>query len=114
MKKLVIASTSVIALVGGSAAAADIPVNAPVYKSVPPVSFSWTGFYIGGHIGAGWGHKNWFEDATQSGGGGPVGFRDASYDDFSGWLGGGQLGANYQAGWVVLGVQADISGAHVI
>jgi opacity protein-like surface antigen len=114
MKKLMIASTSLIALVGGSAVAADIPVNAPVYKSVPLTSFSWTGFYIGGHSGSGWGHKNWFEDATQSGGGGPIGFRDASYDDFSGWLGGGQLGANYQAGWVMWGVQADISGAHII
>jgi outer membrane immunogenic protein len=40
---------AVSAGLGGSAAAADMPVKAPVY--VAPPFFSWTGFYLGGNIG---------------------------------------------------------------
>jgi outer membrane immunogenic protein len=35
--------------------AADLPLKAPAYKApiAAPV-FSWTGFYVGGHVGGGW------------------------------------------------------------
>ena len=35
------------------ASAADLPRKAPVTAPVPPV-YSWTGFYVGGHVGALW------------------------------------------------------------
>jgi hypothetical protein len=35
----------------GAAKAADIPVTAPIAKAMPV--WSWTGFYVGGHMGAG-------------------------------------------------------------
>jgi hypothetical protein len=39
-----------------SVSAADMPVKAPVRKVAPaPLAYSWTGFYVGGHCGAGWG-----------------------------------------------------------
>src|SRR5262245_50010759 len=37
------------------ASAADMPVKAPPPPPPPAPVFSWTGFYIGGHAGGGWG-----------------------------------------------------------
>jgi outer membrane immunogenic protein len=36
------------------AAAADMPVNAPVYKAPPPPISTWTGVYFGAQVGYGW------------------------------------------------------------
>ena len=36
------------------ASAADLPRKAPVTAPIPPPVFSWTGFYVGGHVGALW------------------------------------------------------------
>jgi outer membrane immunogenic protein len=53
MKKLFLASVALVALnAGGSALAADMRVKyAP---PPPPPVFSWSGCYIGVHVGAGW------------------------------------------------------------
>ena len=111
-----LAATALSISLGQVAFAADLPANAaPVayYKAPVAHAYNWTGFYIGGHFGGAWGDKKWFEDATGSGTGvGPVGLLDGSYK-VSGVLGGGQLGANYQTGWAVLGIEADISGAGI-
>jgi outer membrane immunogenic protein len=105
MRKVVL-TLSVLALIGVPALAADLQVKAPLRSPVPV--WSWTGFYIGGHIAGGWAKSDWFEDPAQSGSGGaaPVGFQDASIHA-SGFLGGGQIGFDYQTGWAVLGIQAD-------
>src|SRR5438105_13341028 len=60
MKKLLLGSLALIALlIGGPAAAADIATQ-PVYKAAPIVSLaSWTGFYIGGSLGGRWAGVNW-------------------------------------------------------
>jgi opacity protein-like surface antigen len=72
--------------------------KAPVYKA-PPVqaAYNWNGFYIGADIGADWGHTNWtFADGT-------------SIDPhFAGFLGGGEIGYNHQAGKWVFGVEGDL------
>ena len=48
------------AMFGGAAMAADM--GRPVYKAPPagalPVTYDWTGFYVGGHIGYGWADKS--------------------------------------------------------
>jgi len=99
MKKLLLTSTAIAALAAAVPAnAADIPARPqPVYKApvVAPVVFSWTGFYIGANIGYGWGR---FED----------GFGNT--DSVNGVVGGGQIGANWQTGMFVLGVETDIQG----
>jgi outer membrane immunogenic protein len=44
------------------ASAADLPARGPVYKAAPVAPFiDWTGFYVGGHIGGGWGTKDIFD-----------------------------------------------------
>jgi outer membrane immunogenic protein len=64
--------------------------------------FSWTGFYVGTHLGYGWSDVDWQESSGFNG----------SHDG-SGWLAGGQIGYNWQAGRLVYGVEADISSSWI-
>jgi outer membrane immunogenic protein len=96
MKKFLLSSAAAAALVlTAPAFAADMATRAPVYKApyAAPL-FNWTGVYIGGHGGYGWG--------------------DASGLNTSGGFGGGQIGANWQVApnWV-WGVEADVSGGNI-
>lgn len=70
---------------------------------VPRRLFSWTGFYIGGHIGYGWGDSS----TTDATGGAFDGGTDGFVIHPSGWLGGLQGGFNWQYGNAVLGVEVD-------
>jgi outer membrane immunogenic protein len=99
MKKITLFGTiAVAAVVTVSAAqAADMLRKAPPapYMAAP---FNWTGFYVGAHVGAGWSTKEWSSE----------GVTVANYN-LNGFLGGGQIGYNWQSGWAVLGVEADAS-----
>ncbi len=94
----------------GTASAADLPAppvypapTAPaVYQPAPP-PFSWTGFYIGGNAGYGWGNGT----GTLA----LVGPATASFNtSSSGFVGGGQAGFNWQFGPAVIGAEADFQG----
>lgn len=92
-----------IAVGAGSALAADLPP--PVTKAptapvayAPAAIYNWTGFYIGGNLGAGFANSSWSDPFT----GGSNGFGSGA-----GFLGGGQIGANYQINMLVLGVEGD-------
>jgi outer membrane immunogenic protein len=113
MKKLFLASIALVALnAGGSALAADLPVKARPLP--PPPAFSWTGFYIGAHLGAGWARSRWqdldpfctFGDIRCLDTGDTLGAHTPI-----GVLAGGQVGANWQIGAVVLGLEAQFSWA---
>jgi outer membrane immunogenic protein len=111
MKMLIIATVAGAVLASGSAMAADLPLKAP-----PPVTYSWTGFYIGGNAGYGWGRSDL--DTTAAGPTYPPGYFAAtslpainaagqgSVDPHS-FVGGGQLGYNWQTGSIVAGLEAD-------
>jgi outer membrane immunogenic protein len=121
MKKLLFASVAGVALVAGAPAhAADLRTR-PTYDPPPPVVapvpiFTWTGCYIGGHVGGGWGRKTFSDNpdsaefAVASGGSTP----ESITNDVSGFLGGGQVGCNYQfsPNWLV-GVEGSFSGADI-
>lgn len=73
---------------------------------------NWSGIYIGGHIGGGFGDSFWNDPYGPIGpsntpSGNAPGFGDSTHS--MGPLGGGQLGINYQINQWVLGVQADAS-----
>jgi opacity protein-like surface antigen len=68
-----------------------------VYR-VPPAPVTWTGFYAGANLGAGFGRAAW------SGPFGPTSIGDQ--DRVGGALLGGQVGANYQIGAIVYGIEA--------
>jgi len=101
MKRLALA-VGLSACAASAALAADLPQPAPVPKAppayVPPPVYNWSGFYIGGNLGAGWNNFT---------------VTDTLGDTFSGSgntevVGGGQVGANYQFwGGAVIGVEAD-------
>jgi hypothetical protein len=86
-----------------SAFAADLPAPALVpAPAFPPAVYNWTGFYVGGNLGAGW---SGLSDANTN-------FSDTLGSTFSAgtdaqFLGGGQVGVNYQfANGIVVGAEA--------
>ena len=92
-------------VIGGAAQAADV---------TPAAGFQWSGFYLGASAGYGFGdtdYRYFPPDFTAAPSvvakEPPVGI---SYD---GGMLGGQLGYNYQAGSLVLGVEADVSASAI-
>jgi outer membrane immunogenic protein len=89
----------------GAASAADSPVpRAPVapVASAPAAIYTWTGFYIGGQVGAGVSRSSWSDPMTGG---------NNTFTSGAGLLGGGQVGANYQWNALVLGVEGDFNWA---
>jgi outer membrane immunogenic protein len=81
------------------AIAADLPAGpvAPVPAGyVPYKNYSWSSVYLGGNVGYG------FATASAS-----VDGFEVSSEDLTGIIGGGQIGANYQIGAFVFGVEGD-------
>jgi outer membrane immunogenic protein len=110
MDKKIALAAALAASFAGSALAADLPSKkAPV--AAPPV-MSWTGFYVGANAGGAWSGNN--SGSLQVFGGAPalsaipVG-RNVS-NRYSGFIGGGQVGYNYQWQSFVIGAEADIQG----
>jgi outer membrane immunogenic protein len=114
MRKLIVAGASLIisGILAGNAIAADMPVKAPVY--VAP--FSWTGIYLGINAGYGTGTDTGDRYCTNPVGvvgGAPCTASMPAALSASGAFVGGQLGANYQTGMFVWGVESDIQVAHI-
>jgi outer membrane immunogenic protein len=106
VKRILIAGAFALTA-GGQALAADLPERALPERAwipiAPPLStpplpriYNWGGFYLGINGGYGFGSSNWTGGAAPSG--------SFSTDGF---LVGGTVGANYQMGAFVLGVEAD-------
>jgi outer membrane immunogenic protein len=94
------------------AGAADMAVP-PYQPALPvPVVWSWTGAYIGIHGGGAWGTKDWNLTSAQILGP-PVLFSSTGSHKVNGFIGGGQYGANYQIGGLVVGVEAQFSWGNV-
>jgi outer membrane immunogenic protein len=91
--------TSSLLGISAVANAADMPVKAPPAPTPPPI-FSWTGFYIGGNLGAGWSDRT----VTDTVFGVNI---DNNNGNNARFIGGGQVGFNYQINNFVIGVEAD-------
>src|SRR3954469_18235065 len=105
-----IKSSIVVAAAAGSALApnaqaADMPVKAPTWT--PTQTWNWTGLYIGGHLGAAW-QKGHTTGAYVEDNGTRHGFDNRTSK--TGFIGGGQIGYNWQHGNFVFGLEGDISG----
>jgi outer membrane immunogenic protein len=112
--KIAIAAGMLVAsTMAGSAA--DMAVKAR--PMVAPVAWSWTGFYFGAHVGAGWGPTESTLTAiniTPVPPGGTIPLNvPLSQNSRSGFLGGVQAGYNFQSGWAVFGVQGDIAATDI-
>jgi outer membrane immunogenic protein len=97
MKKILLASVALFGF-AGAASAADLPLRAappaPIVAAAP--IFTWTGFYVGVNAGYGWSDDDF--DA--------VDFADD--EDDGGFVGGAQIGYNYQIGSFVVGLEGDL------
>jgi outer membrane immunogenic protein len=99
MKRVLLALAT--GLLCGQALAADLPMPAPpprapaAYIPVAPL-FSWTGIYIGGNLGAAW-NRGTVAD--------PLGNSFTLPTSNAVFMGGGQVGGNWQMGALVLGVE---------
>lgn len=102
MRKLSLSLLAVVAVACGAASASAADLGRPAYKAPPPAvvaAYNWSGFYIGAHLGYAWSS----EEATD-----PVaGLRGATDPD--GFLGGVQVGYNWQVDRWVLGIEGDWS-----
>jgi len=113
MRKLLLVGGAGIALAAiAPAHAADL--GAPVYKPPPPAAapvpvFSWTGCYIGANIGGKWAQTSGSVVIPAVTGASSF-ILDA--DHASSFIGGGQVGCDYQAGAVVFGIAGDGDGQH--
>ena len=111
-KQLLLAGVAVAALIGSPPShAADLGL----LKAPPKPVFTWTGCYVGGNIGFGVGGK---EFSDHPGGSALVGGTELE-DGIAGFLGGGQIGCNYQYAnnWVFgiegAGSAADLTGNRI-
>ncbi len=102
---------------GQTAFAADLSLK-PVYKPAPiapaVATYNWTGLYVGGNVGYGWSHRDFTNTITGTSGSTQLAASNNGSDESRGWLGGGQIGFNYQflGNWVA-GIEADIDAAHI-
>src|ERR1700737_5222564 len=99
----------------GVASAADMAIKArPV---VAPLMYNWSGCYIGGNVGGGWTRTDTTRISNDA-----AGPAVANYgrENDSGFIGGGQVGCDFQAGSsLVFGVQGqfdfgNINGRHAL
>ncbi len=101
MKRIVLAA--VVAFSAAPALAADLPAPPPpqapaAYVPVAAPIYNWSGFYVGINGGYGFGTSAWS----------PAGFTGTGNFDVNGPLVGGTIGANFQTGQFVFGVEADV------
>src|SRR5262249_4896029 len=101
MKRLLIHLASAAMLLSPLAAhSADMAGKAPPPPPVPV--FSWTGFYIGANIGGAWARNNWTDTLFLT---------NFNNNNSSVFIGGGQIGGNYQIGQFVIGGEWDFDWA---
>ena len=116
-----LALASCLLLAAGTAAEAQR--RPPPSKPLP---YSWTGLYLGGNIGYGWGGDGTIDPNATAGPttglfAGEAPFIVASQlatlgslsTDPKGFLGGVQAGYNYQSSWLVIGIEADYAWANI-
>jgi len=101
MKNLIVGALALLALASGSASAADLPIKS-ARESVPAVT--WAGWYVGLNAGGGIAKGDMIELDC---------FSCASAGAFQRAFGsvGGQVGYNWQWGYLVGGIEADINWA---
>src|SRR4051812_37635921 len=134
IKRTITLGIAALAIAGTSLTASAADLGKPYTKAPPiavPPAFSWTGFYIGVHAGASWSDNDVDYLVTDPRGGvsftgrrfafcgAPAGVgipvlaatifnvNGTCRDDSTSFLGGGQIGYNWQSGAWVFGIEAD-------
>ena len=117
LRSILSASVGAMALTG-AALAADLPSRGPPPVFLPPpLVYSWTGLYAGINAGYHWGGSSTQFTGTDTDVFGLGSLLSAGLiptvgaNGASGFIGGGQIGYNYQINSFVLGLEVDVDGA---
>lgn len=97
MRKFIFGGLVLAALTAAPAMAADLPVRGP--QPIPTLTFSWTGWYVGGFVGGAWGAKAHTSDPCHAIFGcwlTTFGGEVVSYSMSPSFIGGVSAGYNYQ------------------
>jgi outer membrane immunogenic protein len=102
MRRVLLATISLLAFTATAAVAADLPRQMPAKApAFVPVGYNWTGFYLGINGGYAWGRSNWSGFATSP--------------NPSGGMVGGTIGYNWQglgSPWV-FGLEGDLDWTNI-
>jgi outer membrane immunogenic protein len=134
IRRAITFGVATLAIAGTSLTAVAADLGRPITKAPPvaiPPAFSWTGFYIGAHVGGSWSDQDVEYLVTDPTGGLPFTGRNFVFcgaptgvaipvvaanlfaldstcnDDNTSFLAGGQIGYNWQSGAWVFGIEAD-------
>jgi outer membrane immunogenic protein len=115
MKKLLLRSMALSALIAVPAMAADMPLKAPVSPPLPV--WSWTGFYVGANVGEHWGRDSTTSAmnpafAAQPNGAGFIAVVNGSTPGTvnpRGVIGGLTVGYNFQISNFLWGLEGDVN-----
>jgi len=88
--------------VNGAASAADLPVKAA--RAVVPL-YNWTGCYVGGNVGGGWSRMDTTRVQIDTAPPTPTSDNYGREND-SGFMGGGQVGCDFQTTNLVFGIES--------
>ena len=109
LKRHLLASVGFVSLTVASSAASAADITLP--KGPPAAVWSWSGLYIGGHVGYGWG-RDPFTDFIFGGKAPPSGITLSGINS-KGTVWGFHAGANWQSGAWVGGLEIDLSGTSI-
>jgi len=107
MIRKILLSTAMLTVLAGPAFAADLPMRSSPPPMLSPVPvYNWTGLYVGGNVGYGWGSQN------------PLGLIAPQFSQNNAYsIGGGVIGATLggqvQVNHVVLGLEGDGDWANI-
>lgn len=102
--KQILAAAAISVLLTAPAISADLrmPAKAPaMMAAAPPAYYNWSGFYIGANAGYSWNRTDidyYFPDPT---------FLNSRRHNGDSFIGGGQIGYNWQTGPIVFGIEID-------
>ena len=114
MRRLQPTLLATVAVIGFAsiASAADMPVKAPVYRTPVATVYNWSGCYIGLNAGGGWARTEFTNTVNTTAFGHLDPGEGFTYDN-SGFVGGGQIGCNYQVNQWVFGVEGSFDGTSI-
>ncbi len=109
MKRLLLGSAALMALIAAPARAADMPANPPLYRPPPPpvVYEPWSGFYLG--VNAGYSAGIWTSSSLAPIFPSDSGFLTKDTPNLMGWQAGLHAGFNWliDGSWL-MGIEADV------
>jgi len=109
MHKIIVAFAVAVGAIVSTSSASAADLGAVPYSKTPAYivpEYNWSGGYVGGNVGYGWGRSS---DTSSLSAGGAL-FSDTASSNMNGVLGGAQIGYNSQIQNWLVGLEADFQG----